>query len=157
MVSVQDFVESLNFSNLEKEKKDKLMKEYQDILKQLKSKCHHEETNVSYLLEEVKLPKVSSSNKHFPGRNFVIHKSSCKLCFTLAFSSSVEIKFEEKRGRYGVASRNIKLGEVLCVETPSIFYIMPDSESDLCHQSTRYLLEKNITFRLIPFSIEESL
>ena len=104
-MNVQDFVESLNFSNLEKEKRGKLRKEYQDILKQLKSKCHHEETNVSYLLEEVELPKISSSNRHFPGRKFVIHRSCFKLCLTLAFSSSVEIKFEEKKGRYGVASR----------------------------------------------------
>lgn len=107
MVNVQDFVESLNFSNLEKKKRDKLRNEYQDILKQLKIKCHHEEKNVNYLLEEVELPKVSSSNRHFPGRDVVINRSCCKLCLTLAFSSSVEIKFEEKRGRYGVASRYV--------------------------------------------------
>ena len=71
-VNVQNFVESLNFSNLEKDKKDKLRKEYQDILKQLKSKCH-EETNVSTLSEEIELPKISNSNDHFPGRIIVMH------------------------------------------------------------------------------------
>ena len=54
-------------SNLEKGKRDKLKKEYQDILKQLKSKCH-EEANVSPLNEEIEIPEVASSNKQFPGR-----------------------------------------------------------------------------------------
>ena len=66
-VNVQNFVESLNLSNLEKGKRDKLKKEYQDILKQLKSKCH-EEANVSPLNEEIEIPEVASSNKQFPGR-----------------------------------------------------------------------------------------
>ena len=73
-VNVQNFVESLNFSNLEKDKKDKLRKEYQDILKQLKSKCH-EVTNVSTLSEDIELPKISNSNDHFPGRIIVMHSN----------------------------------------------------------------------------------
>ena len=49
---------------------------------------------------------------------------------------------KEENIKIKIILRNIKLGEILCVERPSIFYISPDSESDLCHLSTRYLAEK---------------
>jgi len=117
--SAKDFIDSLNFSNLENEKREKFKKEYQVIVKQLKSK-YGENPNISTVYEENELPKVSSPNKHFP-----------------AFSSCVDIRYEEKRGRFGVAARNIKLGEILCVESPSIFYICPDPEPTNCHLSTR--------------------
>ena len=40
-----------------------------------------------------------------------------------AFSSSVEIRYEAGRGRFGVATRDIPVGELVCVETPPVFFL----------------------------------
>ena len=55
------------------------------------------------------------------------------ILFSVAFSDSVDIKYEESRGRYGIATRNIKLGEILCVETPTVFSLHQDTENCCYH------------------------
>ena len=56
-----------------------------------------------------------------------------------ALSSSIEIKYEEDRGRFGVASRNIKVGEVLLFESPTSATIKRSYEKDHCVQCLRYV------------------
>ena len=53
----------------------------------------------------------------------------------LALSDGVKIKFDNSRGRYGVATRDIKLGEILLVETPPVFYVNPDCQDKCSHCS----------------------
>ena len=54
---------------------------------------------------------------------------------TLALSDGVKMMFDKSRGRYGVAARDIKLGEILLVETPPVFYVNPECQDNCSHCS----------------------
>ena len=58
---------------------------------------------------EVEVPKIQDPNRQFP-----------------AFSRCVSLKYSAERGRYGVAARDIRLGELLCEETPALSSLHPD-------------------------------
>ena len=51
---------------------------------------------------EVEVPSIQDPNRQFP-----------------AFSRCVSLKYSAERGRFGVAARDIRLGELLCEETPA--------------------------------------
>ena len=58
---------------------------------------------------EPELPRIKEPNQQFP-----------------AFSRSVSLKYEEGRGRFGVAARDVVLGELLCVERPALSFLHPE-------------------------------
>ena len=58
---------------------------------------------------ELEVPRIKDPNAQFP-----------------AFSRSVSLKYEADRGRFGVAGRDIVLGELLCVETPALSHLHPE-------------------------------
>ena len=75
---------------------------------QLKTLKNDNKKSRSFLEKE--LPKLKSPNKQFP-----------------AFSSAVEVKYEAGRGRFGVATRDVRLGEMICVETPPVAFLHSSS------------------------------
>ena len=49
-----------------------------------------------------------------------------------SFSDAVQIKFGEGRGRYAVASREIKVGELIAIETPFVSLIDKEFSKSHC-------------------------
>jgi len=54
-----------------------------------------------------------------------------------AFSSAVEIRYEAGRGRFGVASRDIPLGELICVEDPPCAFLHEETTGLNCSHCFR--------------------
>jgi hypothetical protein len=92
-LSAKECIEAIAEAKLDNEKKEKFRENVKKFMNDLPKEPNATESyaeNESSLL----LPKITTSNKQFP-----------------AFSDAIELKHEEGRGRFGVASRDIKLGK----------------------------------------------
>ena len=94
---------SLSEAKLNPDKRETLRKNIESFHKEL---SNLKNTKTKSPLDQ---PELKSPNKHFP-----------------AFSSAVQVKYEAGRGRFGVAGRSVRLGELLCVETPAVSVLHPD-------------------------------
>ena len=57
------------------------------------------------------------------------------LSFRTLFSITLNTffsRYQENRGRYAVASRDIAVGEFLCVEEPAVSHMLPDYMGSNC-------------------------
>ena len=55
-----------------------------------------------------------------------------------SLSSTIQIKYEQERGRFGIAKRDIKAGEVLVFENPTAAKIKRMHQKDHCENCLRY-------------------
>ena len=46
--------------------------------------------------------------------------------------SAIEIRYEEGRGRFAVAARDVSVGEFICVENPIVSHMLPDFMGSNC-------------------------
>ena len=53
------------------------------------------------------------------------------------FSSAISVKYEDTRGRFGIANRDIKVGETLVYESPTGARLRKDNEKDHCDNCLR--------------------
>ena len=60
-----------------------------------------------------------------------------RLEYHLAFSSAMSVKYEEKRGRFAIANRDIKAGETLVYETPTGARVRKNYEKEHCENCLR--------------------
>ena len=112
--SAEDYVSSLHTANIENSKKEKMRKDFEKQFAQLEEKVKalkDKSENSTFENTYQPMPVIAKCNKNFP-----------------AFSDSVTIKYGKGVGRYGVAARDIKLGDILCVETPPFFHLHQDIE-----------------------------
>lgn len=71
--------------------------------------------------DETSVPAISgSSNERFPGA-----------------SDAFDVRYHQDRGRYGVASRDVAVGEVLLVETPYVSVLSADAYELRCYNCFR--------------------
>jgi len=113
-LSFEDCIESITTAKMDENKKEK----YKENLKKFMNELPKEkDSKVSYAITDatIVLPKITSPNEQFP-----------------AFSDAIQLKSEPGRGRFGVASRDIKLGEVLCVEKPPVFFLHEETSGVNC-------------------------
>ena len=107
-------IETLTFSNLD----DAKQKVKSNDLKKLKVSIEKEKKsgvkNDVVIPEKTKL-SFKEENLKFP-----------------SFSDAVQIKFGEGRGRYGVASREIKVGELIAIEKPYVSLIDKEFSKNHC-------------------------
>ena len=52
--------------------------------------------------------------------------------FFLSFSSAISVKYEDTRGRFGIANRDIQVGEILVYESPTGARMRKGYEKDHC-------------------------
>ena len=88
-------IESIATAKLDDDKKEKYKENLLKFINEL-PKVHDNTVSDANNESNIFLPKISNPNKKFP-----------------AFSDAIELKFEAGRGRFGVASRDIKLGKEL--------------------------------------------
>ena len=101
---MKEGVESLADARLDDNKKDKLRESLNVFIKELPKESKTTVTEVNNDLTVMSLPKLLKKNKQFP-----------------AFSDAIEVKYEGERGRFGVASRDIRLGKKLVTFTNTLF------------------------------------
>ena len=71
--------------------------------------------------DEVTVPAISGTNsERFPGA-----------------SDAFDVRYHQDKGRYGVASRDVEVGEVLLVETPYVSVLSADVYEVRCYQCFR--------------------
>jgi len=108
-------------ANIDKVKKEQMETDLEVIISNLNKTEKNSNNDLqvqSDSTDEVPQIPVKARNKSFP-----------------ALSDGVKIKFDNSRGRYGVATRDIKLGEILLVETPPVFYVNPYCQDKCSHCS----------------------
>eukprot|EP00092_Neocalanus_flemingeri_P100883 GFUD01128895.1.p1 GENE.GFUD01128895.1~~GFUD01128895.1.p1 ORF type:complete len:670 (+),score=162.71 GFUD01128895.1:141-2150(+) len=118
-LSIKECIKSVASAKLDDDKKDKFRDNLSTFINELpkenENKVSDAENEASILL-----PKISNPNKQFP-----------------AFSDAIKLKSESGRGRFGVASRDIKLGELLCVEKPPVFFLHEETSGVNCSNCFR--------------------
>ena len=97
------------------------------------------------LCEDVKSFKNILPGKENQRKNLQIPSRNKKFP---AFSDSVTIKMEAGKGRFGVAKRNINLGEVLCIEEPPVFVLHQEHQKKRCY----FCFSSSLTLLSSPFS-----
>ncbi|XP_023339607.1 SET and MYND domain-containing protein DDB_G0284059 [Eurytemora carolleeae] len=103
-------------STLTEEKKQKLETEIKALIKNLSPSDDKKGKEP----EKRKIPQLKRKNKNFP-----------------AFSDSVSIQYKESQGRFGVAVRDIPLGELVCLEEPPCFYLHEEMTGVNCSNCFR--------------------
>ena len=91
--SARECFESITGANMENDKKEKLMENIKKFINDLPKDPGATVTDVDSE-SSILLPRIANPNKQLP-----------------AFSEVIELKYEAGRGRFGVASRDIKLGK----------------------------------------------
>merc|ERR1719209_396894 len=115
--SYQEAVAALADAKLDAEKKEKVEQGFRNSLNQLPSK----DSAKSLKLEESEeLPSVARVNPRFP-----------------AFSDAIDLRSEPGRGRFGVTTRAVPLGELLAVERPPVFFLHEETSGVNCSHCFR--------------------
>jgi len=114
--SLRKAVEAVTEAKVEDDKKEKLREGFRSSLAQLES-WKDKTSGVSDSLSDKYpgLPRITNPNPLFP-----------------AFSEAVEIRSEVGRGRFGMTTRDVKMGELLCVETPPVFFLHEETSGVNC-------------------------
>lgn len=111
----KELIKSLDVAKCDSNKKLKIQNEAQKALIYFKkAPSVYNDRNVA-IYPQAQLPKIKDKNMKYP-----------------AMSSAVAFKYQENRGRYGVASRDIAVGEFLCVEDPAVSHMLPDYMGSNC-------------------------
>jgi len=117
--SYQEALTSLADAKLDAEKKEKLEQGFRNSLNQVPSK-DSANAKSSILDESEDLPKIARTNPRFP-----------------AFSDAIDLKTESGRGRFGVTTRPVALGELLAVERPPVFFLHEETSGINCSHCFR--------------------
>jgi len=104
----------LTESNLDDTKRNSKSKEL-DNLKALIEKEMNDGANNGTVKHSKQYPSFKQQNEKFP-----------------SFSDAVQIKYGEGSGRYAVASREIKIGELIAIETPFVSLIDKEYSKNHC-------------------------
>ena len=102
-LSMKECIDSIAQAKMDDDKKEMYKKKLMNFINELpkgSSNAASDDNNESSIL----LPKISNPNKKFP-----------------AFSDAIQLKNESGRGRFGVASRDIKLGKEFVITINIIF------------------------------------
>ena len=119
--SYQEALAALADAKLDAEKKEKVEQGFRNSLNQLPSK---DSAAKSLKLEESEeLPSVARVNPRFP-----------------AFSDAIDLRIEPGRGRFGVTTRAVPLGELLAVERPPVFFLHEETSGINCSHCFRETL-----------------
>lgn len=113
--SLRQAIEAVTGAKVEEDKKVKLREGFTNGLNDLVAKEKVTGVSESVSGGESGLPRITRPNPNFP-----------------AFSEAVEIRSEVGRGRFGVAAREVKMGELLCVETPPVFFLHEETSGVNC-------------------------
>jgi len=106
--------ESLTYSTLDEAKQKAKVKDLNKLKASIEKEIKSGVKNGVVTSEKVKL-SFRQPNVKFP-----------------SFSDAVQIKFGEGRGRYGVAGRDIKIGELIAIETPFVSLIDKEFSKNHC-------------------------
>ena len=102
--SARECFESITGAKIDNQKKEKLMENIKNFINDLPKDPGTTVTDVDSE-SSVLVPRIANPNKQFP-----------------AFSDAIELKYEEGRGRFGVASRDIKLGKKFVTSANKCFH-----------------------------------
>lgn len=111
-------LEELPQAKLEPARHQKLVDLFQSAIKELPA--GDTPSDKALLEQPTKLPTIKNPNKKFP-----------------AFSDAVEIVSAPDRGRYGLTTRPVALGELLCVEQPPVFFLHEETSGVNCSHCFR--------------------
>ena len=56
-----------------------------------------------------------------------------------AIANCIQFRYQSGRGRYAVATRDIDVGEFICVEQPTVSRILPEFSGSNCSNCFRYI------------------
>jgi len=118
--SFQDCISSLPSAKLEEDKRENLKLTLTNLINSLQDKKDQSPSDKS---KKSAFPNLSSPNPKFP-----------------ALSSSVDIKFGSSTGRFAVATRDIALGELVCVEHPPVAFLHEETSGINCSNCFRLSL-----------------
>lgn len=111
----KQLLKSLDVAKADQAKKLKVQKDAQQALAYFKkAPSIYNDPNVP-MKPELELPKLPDKNKKYP-----------------AISNAITFKYEPGRGRYAVATRDIKVGEFVCVEEPIVSHPLPEYLGSNC-------------------------
>lgn len=116
-VCYKELLQALDDAKLDINKKMKIQKETQralDAFKKVKSVYNDPNVYIGVPVQG-EVPKLGEKNPRYP-----------------AITNNIEIRFEPGRGRFAVATRDISVGDVVCVEQPCISHILPEYLSSNC-------------------------
>ncbi|TRY73713.1 hypothetical protein TCAL_07774 [Tigriopus californicus] len=115
--TLNQFSKALDFAVLEPSKKQKMFSELEKTISKIKAKPQEDSTFKS-LADE--LPKLNSRNDKFP-----------------SFAKCLSVEYNAKRGRHVVANRDIKAGEMVMVELPTVVVVRDEFKSLFCSNCLR--------------------
>ena len=118
--SYQEALEALVDAKLDAEKKEKVGQGFRNSLNQLPAKDSATGGKSLKLEESEELPSVARVNPRFP-----------------AFSDAIELRSEPDRGRFGLTTRAVALGELLAVERPPVFFLHEETSGINCSHCFR--------------------
>lgn len=115
--NLDQFSKALNFADLDPSKKQKLYGELEKLISKIKAKPL-DENPLKSLADE--LPRLNSQNDKFP-----------------SFAKCLSVQYNAKRGRHVVANRDIKAGEMVLVEMPTLVVVRDEFKSSFCSNCLR--------------------
>jgi len=111
----KELMKALDIAKVDAKKKMAIQKETQQAMEYFrKAPSIYNDPNIQIHAPK-ELPKISRRNPKYP-----------------AVSDAIEFRYEEGRGRYAVAARDVDVGEFICVENPIVSHMLPDFMGSNC-------------------------
>ena len=106
-----------------------------------KKKIFEEKLNILLELTEAENEEYESSKNKSENEKIIFFSPNSAYP---SLSSSITIKYEKDRGRFGIANKDIKPGETLVFESPTGAKLRREFKKDHCENCLRYIILQSI-------------